>query len=574
MRDPTFTYSLETLKRYVDGAALNAVAVTNHDVFDLEQFRTISAAIPTTLVFPGIEVSLDDCHVLVIANVADAEEFADKCQKITSKIKTASDSLPARELGQSFGDLGQYLVIPHYTKHPAVSAETLAYLGSHMAAGEVESPKKFIQLIKDPSKPTPVLFSDARMSTRLERLPTRKTFIDCGDLTFASLRACLRDKAKVALTEKDGNALWQALEDGQNLSTGLNVIVGQRSSGKTYTLDRIAEATDNVKYIPQFSLVQDVDDAYKRDVEKRRSASVEGFLAPFKDVVAQVLDINTSADDRSVDEYVGSLLKSALETELKDVYSKAALFNESALAISRTDTLLTLIDAVQHIIENIEYRATVEKHVAFASLKAMFKELVETLWAKTLENAKRQWVNDVVRETKRKLQLLTSATAVKEIDLYEVLMARKCVARIEEIVRGLRKEGVIASEPLQGFRIETTKAPFHGAGELKALSGKKVSFASAYALYENPYEYLRALSELELPQTELYKYFAKVSYRILNRDGAEVSGGERSEFRLLQEIADAQNYDILLIDEPESSFDNLFLAGEVNKLLGCATFFL
>lgn len=46
-----------------------------------------------------------------------------------------------------------------------------------------------------------------------------------------------------------------------------------------------------------------------------------------------------------------------------------------------------------------------------------------------------------------------------------------------------------------------------------------------------------------------------------------MSGGERSEFRLLQEIADAQNYDLLLIDEPESSFDNLFLKGEVNQIL-------
>ena len=59
----------------------------------------------------------------------------------------------------------------------------------------------------------------------------------------------------------------------------------------------------------------------------------------------------------------------------------------------------------------------------------------------------------------------------------------------------------------------------------------------------------------------------KISYRILNKDGFEISGGERSEFRLLQEIMDAQNYDVLLIDEPESSFDNLFLKSDVNQIL-------
>ncbi len=36
---------------------------------------------------------------------------------------------------------------------------------------------------------------------------------------------------------------------------------------------------------------------------------------------------------------------------------------------------------------------------------------------------------------------------------------------------------------------------------------------------------------------------------------------------MLQEIKDAQNYDILLIDEPESSFDNMFLNSDVNQII-------
>ena len=80
--------------------------------------------------------------------------------------------------------------------------------------------------------------------------------------------------------------------------------------------------------------------------------------------------------------------------------------------------------------------------------------------------------------------------------------------------------------------------------------------------------YLQTLLANEsLTPSELYKLFAKISYRILNRDGFEVSGGERSEFRLLQEIKNAQNYDILLIDEPESSFDNMFLKSDVNQII-------
>ena len=75
------------------------------------------------------------------------------------------------------------------------------------------------------------------------------------------------------------------------------------------------------------------------------------------------------------------------------------------------------------------------------------------------------------------------------------------------------------------------------------------------------------MSDDNLARSELYRLFAKIEYKILNRDGFEVSGGERSEFRLLQEIKDAQNYDVLLIDEPESSFDNMFLKSDVNQII-------
>ncbi len=58
-----------------------------------------------------------------------------------------------------------------------------------------------------------------------------------------------------------------------------------------------------------------------------------------------------------------------------------------------------------------------------------------------------------------------------------------------------------------------------------------------------------------------------VEFKILNRYGLAVSGGDRAEFNLLKEIKDALQYDMLLIDEPESSFDNLFLKDRVNKLI-------
>lgn len=148
------------------------------------------------------------------------------------------------------------------------------------------------------------------------------------------------------------------------------------------------------------------------------------------------------------------------------------------------------------------------------------------------------------------------------------LLDKKRVERFCDIVNILKQEAVIFEESLQGFKIEAKKAPYTGAGEIKTASGLRAAFRDAFLEYSKPYMYLRCLlSNENLVRADLYKLFIKISYRILNEDGFEVSGGERSEFRLLQEISDAQNYDILLIDEPESSFDNLFLKSDVNKIL-------
>jgi ATPase subunit of ABC transporter with duplicated ATPase domains len=194
--------------------------------------------------------------------------------------------------------------------------------------------------------------------------------------------------------------------------------------------------------------------------------------------------------------------------------------------------------------------------------------LIELLRARTLENDKKKTVNGMVKEVKQGLRVRTAAVQVEDVDLYRVSMDSKRVQRFAAIVGVLKKEAVIREETIQGFRIEANREPYTGAGEIKAASGVKTAFGEAFRKYSTPYEYLRVLlSDENLSRSGLYKFFVKINYRILNKDGFEVSGGERSEFRLLQEISDAQNYDILLIDEPESSFDNLFLKSDVNQIL-------
>jgi hypothetical protein len=569
--DATFTFSIDVFRRYVEETSLDAVAITNHDIFDIEQFRTIQDNLDI-IVFPGIEINVEAGHVLIIGNASELEDFDSKANLIAQRITNIGDSISVEELIEIYGDLNNYLVIPHYDKSPPIRGHTLEKLKPFMCAGEVDSAKKFVRAVKDASKPTPVLFSDLRMKTDLAKFSTRQTFIDCGGLTLNAIKTCLQDKGKVVLSEIDGNKKWQVFENGQKLSTGLNILIGSRSSGKTHTLDEISSVIDNVKYIRQFSLVQQDEVNYEREfnseVERRRSVFVDEYLSGLKRVLDEIMLVDLTGRDRQVEKYIETLLKSAEETDRRDAFSKATLFDEVDFPVGNTNTLSALIESVRQIIENIEFRTIIEKHVDLKSFRSLAVELIGLLWEKTLEYEKKKLVNGLVREIKQGLRVRTSAVQIEDVDIYEHYMDIERVRKFEEIISILKKEVVIFEESLQGFRIEARRGPFSGAGEIKNTSGVKTAFSDAFSTYDSPYDYLlKLLSNESLARSDLYKLFVKISYRILNEDGFEVSGGERSEFRLLQEIADAQNYDILLIDEPESSFDNLFLNSDVNQIL-------
>lgn len=568
--DVQFEFYLAAFQEYVAIAKLDAVAVTNHDVFDAEQFRTIRNALSIP-VFPGIEINLAAGHLLLISDGSDLDAFQSKCNQVTAKIRKKTDSISFEELHAIYGDLGNYLLIPHADKNPEITGVVLEKLKPYMAAGEVASSKKFIYAIKDIQKPTPVLFSDLRIQKKLNKFTGRQTYIDCGDISFESIKSCLQDKSKVALSAEDGNRLLPIFEDGQMISSGLNILLGERSSGKTYTLNRIRETVENPKYIAQFQLVQQ-DEADERDfnneVQNSRSIFVDSYLSGLKAIVDDVINIDLHANELKLDGYLQSLLKSATDADRQDAYSKTALFSETEFILPDPKAVTELIESVRSIIENIEFRTVIEKHIQLQSLMDLACELILNLRLRSYEQRKKKIANEIIKDVKSELRLRTSATPVDEIDLFAYCLDRAKVAKFEKVVSMLKQEATISDQGIQGFRIEAKRMPFASTREVRAASGTKLAFSDAFSKYDVAHVYLRELLKIEtLTRSEIYKLFVRINYRILNRDGFEVSGGERSEFRLLQHISDAQNYDILLIDEPESSFDNLFLKSDVNAIL-------
>ncbi|EJE4690252.1 PHP domain-containing protein [Vibrio parahaemolyticus] len=570
--DPWFEYSLDSLKKYVEVSKLDCIAITNHNVFDLEQFSEIKREIDA-IVFPGIEIDLDGGHMLLISEGDDLVDFDMRCKEVTKRVNYPHPNISLEEFKEIFPNLKKYILIPHYDKSPKITKYILDKLSDFITAGEVQSPKKFIQQYKEEGSLVPVLFSDLRMKLGLTEFESRATYINLESLDFRNLKIALTKKSFVSLSEQEGNDFFNVMDSGIRLSTGLNVILGKRSSGKSYTLEKIKKSSgeDAVKFIRQFELLENNEERDKKEfddaVSKNQSEFTERYLSRFKSVVDDVHRINLKNDENEVELFLSSLLENAHNQARKDIYSKAILFSEHVFLEKELNVLEKLISSVQNIIKNTEYAELIERSVSRESLISLHTSLINQYKFDVLANKKMQLVNDMVTKIKSELSYKTSHKTIDSINFRKLALNKAKAKKFNEIVMAIREKKRIGTKELYGYSVVAERDKFSGASDLKTVFKGRNSLQDAYKYYEEPFNYINKLKEAGIEDVELYKLFTKVSYRILNKYGTTVSGGERSEYRLLKSLHDAKDYDILLIDEPESSFDNVFLFESVNKII-------
>jgi len=570
--DSDFEFCQAKLNQYIEVAALDCIAITNHNLFDRAQFEDIreQVGIPA---LPGIEVNLEKGQILVISDGYELHSFDEACEKVSVKCRSSGDWITVAEFQEIFGDLSSYLLIPHYDKKPPIDDKTIAELGPDVSAGEVSSPKKFIYCIKNTDRLVPVYFSDSRMKSSLAALPVRQTYIDCHEVSFKAIKECLRDKNKVALSPADGNKLFQVLETGLQISTGLNVVLGDRSSGKSYTLDKIKAQFPRAYHIEQFALVarDEVEDEKKFNtyLSQKQGLFSKEYLAGLQKVIEDVVDIDLEGDDREVENYISTLLAFARETEKHDSFSKAKIYSEDAFSERDQKGLQTLINSTKNLISNVEFAGIIKNHIERASLVALFVELIRTYEAREQIRLKKRWVNDLTKSIKAQLQLRSAAPKIADIDLYQIALNKIKIRKLNVVAKIARNPHTALKRQKRGFSIVANVGPFRGAGEIKNVIKRQATFSNAFTQYDEPYRFLQELKKVgsALEQADFAKCFVKIDYRILNKDGFNASGGERSEFFLLDKIESANEHDMLLIDEPESSFDNNFLNDDVNTII-------
>ena len=532
---------------------------------------------------PGIEIDFEHAQLLLISKNEEIIEFNNKCEKVKNKTDD-NCFLAINDLKEIFGELDKYLLIPHYKKDPKVKLDILNQLKDYIFAGEVSSPKKFYSTLKEKDALTPCLFSDfrAKSDAEIKNFEGRQTFIktDSNMISIDVIKCALMDKLKVSLSEFERDGFFQVFSNPkQNLYNGLNVILGGRSSGKTHFLNQLNEifhrADTDVKYIKQFSLIKEGGDNNFESVKKKyQEKEREKYLSEFKGVLNEVDNIIDLDIDTKIDKYMHSLVEYANNTSLHDQCSRAKLSTEETFNIDNLKELEKLIDSVIAILGefNGEYKSAIETHIKYQNLYNLFCNLVGLFNDKKITNEKMLWLNTLIVEIKNALSDRSSAPRIEhddEVKLYGIQLQKIKLKKFDLMARNIKKKKNIYSKNLSNkFKIQVCAKPYEKTIEMKNNSLSKKSFAQAFAQYTNPLEFLKELKKIDgFGIDNRYKLFCNIECSILNSYNKDVSGGEMAEFNFLSLLKGARKYELLLIDEPESSFDNIFLKESIINII-------
>lgn len=572
--DREFEFGLDVLLERVKLNRLDAIALTNHNLFDMDNYREVQKALPSNVcVLPGIEVSIENYHALVIADPDQVDSFAQACSKVPI-VQPDDDGMSDEEFLALFGD-GSYLVIPHYKKRPAISSSSLAKLGDVTTALEVSSDKKWYAENKSSDKPI-VLFSDFRCEKDSKALWGRYTYANMGEVTFDSLRLVFRDKAKFSITEREGHI---ELAPDLFASSSLNVVVGERSSGKTYLLDRINESCDpdDVVYVRQFDIVKNAEEKTFEEKLNAEEASIKAdYYEPMTVVSSAVMDLPSRETTlKDIKDYRDGLIQYADSVARDDEYSKCPIYSAGNIAVESSRPEEEVVKAVIALLKDNPLSVEIEEIVGRTALISLLRVAITRYKAKALRCKCIALANKITTRVKKSLATESSRPACPISPMVEVARRKAYIGRLASLRGATKNETIVSTRQIGKFKRSVKRIPYRDATALKAALDTNASLAGALQLEDTEFVE-RVLAAQGV--SDISKAFFDMTVNLENERGEEVSGGQKAEYLFFRALDRAATHDIVLIDEPESSFDNPFLneliASELKRLSAKSTVFI
>ena len=589
------------------------IAITNHNVFDLDQYTEISDTIgEDAQAWPGIELDViedgERGHLLVIVSPSKADEFAGMVKKLTKGFTPDTFTTTIDEVIEKL-DVFAPIYVAHYKqKKPNISDEALESLIAQTA-----NPGRVIKEVAN-SISAGIYISHGHASIYGSDIHDWANYEDeARDLPDLRLPVesfehfCLlleKDPTTIntALNQKIAeNLLLTPFEDSTLLTlrvfNDINVVFGPKGTGKSCILHAIAKhycdsGIDADVYLSASDRLDEIFDT------KGRALSLN--LNPYgihycKDEIEELMEAE-EVGVTSLSKYVSyfrtkTTSKNAKKIRLKDIEPEGEggtkrEFNEFHEAVQKTSEFLAFI----------KDHAAIKKAFSKPEVKDLTRTLSELLdrldtreWASYAGWKEICFLNSAIEKFRTEVERKTGSPAKPTSTGFSEYALNR--ARIEEnaaaIIKSfdtkipIQKEAVGSLGPNKGELELRTELKFQDGtitdGSLSKLKKiKKESLKSfsrtvrkiqKHAYKDDLFQHIAALNGIEdVEQIEtVYELLLFKRYFALEGRPYSPSSGEASMVMLQKELE--TDKDVYILDEPERSLGNEYINDVIVPLI-------
>lgn len=580
IKDSDFTFSLDWLKNYVEATELDAIAITNHDLFDENNFREISEALPDIKIYPGIELALDIGHVNIVFPRDCIGELSSFSQWLSTVHQTNTDHITCEELCDNLSCWNQGIYIFELGKSKGVK-EIPDIFNDVTCVGGVPNQLRFNIAKNNPDSIAPCLFSDAHATEQdsdnnrndIVKLQNKQTYLQIDSCEFEDIKRCLRDKSKISISKEN---LKDAVVniDGVNISSGLNLVVGKRGTGKTHFLNRIKESIEDEYYeIKQFETAR--ADEYIEQQRKEQGLTAisewqERYVNEFSKIKSYIQDADTELND--IEKFLTEVKRFANEMARSQSSQKYLLFKETEFELSNIEYIRDALINIKEVIEKNE----IWKLLSNAAQKKnnfieVYSELRNIYLKHKRDNELRQKVNAIMGDIKATVTARTGISNIQECSINKVIHKYQLEKKIDDFLKRIIVETPMKNERLHGYQIQVNLVPYQSASQFLEEIGKREAVNDDLIKAYNKKDFITFLKNLKKKsfynEANFAEYLVRKEVKLLDSEGTPASGGQAVGFALMLRLNEAKNKPVILIDEPESSLDNAYIKTELNKAL-------
>lgn len=589
------------------------IAITNHNVFDLNQFEEIKTRLgEDAQVWPGIE--LDVCsgasrgHLLVIVSPTLARPFSTAVEKLTKNSSPDTFIIEIEDVLKTF-DVFNPLYVAHYkTKRPNLSDEVLETLVTHTKRPECvikEVTNSISAGIYISHGHSSIYGSDIHDWAKYEEisrdLPDLRLPVDSFE-HFCLLLKKDPTTINTALNRKTSEDLVLCpFEDASILSikafNDINVIFGPKGTGKSCILKAIAKyysdnGTDARVYESASDRLDEIFDAKGRDLTINLNTYDINYCTDEIEALRRANEVAVTSIDKYVSYFnVTNTNKSAKKILIKDIdpeeeSSVKREFSESNLAAKTTATFL------EFLAQNPSVKKELNEE-ELADVTRILSELLERLnkrkWNGFLDWKVISLLNSAIEVFRREIERKTGTPAKPTTTGFLNYAMNRVMVEVKaaEIVKSVDANILTQAELVgslgsnKGDLQFLTELKFQNGsisdGSLVSLTGvKKVAQKKFVNCVRNIYKCvykdnlfqhiaeLNAIEDVDAIKS-VYELLLFNRYFALEGLPYSPSSGESAMVMLQKELS--ADKEVYILDEPERSLGNEYISDVIVPLI-------